>query len=891
MKLTGFIRRIARAIAGAPPSPPPPQTGHPPASSRETTARRWRELAARAQARKTLPEKRDPFALPEFPPGVKPTAPKIAMDDAFGGANGVNAWAGTSYGGLVSIFAEGQTFLGYAYLAELAQRPEYRRMVETIATEMTRKWIKIKGKGDEDGIAEKSAKISKIVEEMERLNVRDVFRKMLEIDGLFGRAHLYVDTGDTENLDELKTDIGDGTEKSAPKIGKGKLKNIKAIEPVWVYPIGYNSNNPLVDSWYKPTDWFVMGVQIHASRLIPLVGREVPDLLKPAYAFGGLALTQMAKPYVDNWLRTRQSVADIISAFSVFVLKTNLGSAVEDPLEAETIFDRADFFNAMRDNKGLMILDFMSEEFMNVAAPLGGLDALQAQSQEQMAAVSGIPLVKLLGITPHGLNASTDGEIRVFYDTIAAWQERQLRLPVQIIFGMAQLSLFGSIDDEIVFEFVPLFALTEKERAELQKLKGETGTNLIDHGVIDAEEERQRLASDEESDYPSIDVSDVPELLEEEEEGLEPEGGRPDPIAGKGGAGQAAPGKKSSTPPKKTKPDKGKGAAKGGPKGATDARGAWIARDDTFSEGDHPRGQPGNAGQWVAGGGGETGAKPSARSGMKETKSDGKTRTQADGSPLPEHIQKLKIPPAWTDVRYNDAPGASLIAVGKDAKGRVQSVYSAEHSAAQSAVKFARIFELSKKFAEVAAQNDQARKSTDPKTRDAADCLDLIMRMGVRPGSETDTGAEKKAYGATTLEGRHVVRDENGVWLQFVGKKGVALNLPVTDKGLAKMLEARGKAAGPDGQLFGKVSDSSLRDHVHSLDGGDFKTKDFRTYVGTSTAARLVAKMAPPKDEKAYKKAVMDVAKEVSRTLGNTAAIALQSYIAPQVFAEWRIAA
>ncbi|WP_241502645.1 anti-CBASS protein Acb1 family protein [Bombella intestini] len=37
-------------------------------------------------------------------------------------------------------------------------------------------------------------------------------------------------------------------------------------------------------------------------------------------------------------------------------------------------------------------------------------------------------LVKLFGITPNGLNASSEGEIRVFYDEIAAFQENNLQL-------------------------------------------------------------------------------------------------------------------------------------------------------------------------------------------------------------------------------------------------------------------------------------------------------------------------------------------------------------------------------------------------------------------------------------------------------------------------------
>jgi hypothetical protein len=47
-------------------------------------------------------------------------------------------------------------------------------------------------------------------------------------------------------------------------------------------------------------------------------------------------------------------------------------------------------------------IDKDTEDFANVEKSLAGLDKLQAQAQEHMAAVCGIPLVILLGVTPTG---------------------------------------------------------------------------------------------------------------------------------------------------------------------------------------------------------------------------------------------------------------------------------------------------------------------------------------------------------------------------------------------------------------------------------------------------------------------------------------------------------
>lgn len=320
--------------------------------------------------------------------------------------------------------------------------------------------------------------------------------------------------------------------------------------------------------------------------------------------------------------------------------------------------------------------------------------------------------------------------------------------------------------------------------------------------------------------------------------------------------------------------------------------------DADFVESEHPRDEDGQftSGSGSSSGGNNEAAVPSSAKSVSSSMArlqptkivDGK-RVQADGKPLPEHIEKLKLPPAWSDVKFSTSPDAALQATGKDSKGRVQSVYSEAHVAKQAAQKFARVEAMAREFPELEKQNEEARHSNNAATKDSADCLALIMATGIRPGSDDDTGAEKKAYGATTLKSEHVVVKGSDVYLRFTGKKGVSLNLKMPSS-VAPMLVERAKAAGEDERLFPATSDKRLLEQAHSLDDGKFKTKDFRTHLGTKTAANLVRKTKPvPTDEKSYKAAVKKVATEVSKVLGNTPLIALQSYINPAVFSEWGI--
>lgn len=429
--------------------------------------------------------------MPELPDGVRANN-SIAMD--------CNSNLGTFGAGC--FFNTG--FIGYPRLAELAQISEYRSVTETTASEMTRQWIEIKSVGDDDN----SEKIKQIEECYEKLNIRDVFRKAIESDGFFGRGQIMIQMKGQDN-DKL----GNPLLLTSKTIGKGCLEALVPIEPMWTAPAQCNTTDPTAEDFYKPKTWFVMGREIHRDRLFTLISRPVPDLLKSAYNFGGVSMSQLMMPYVDRWLRTVDSVSDLLHSFSLSGIKTDMSAILSGGCDEEVNMTlRAEVYNRFRDNRGLMMLDKEDEEFFQFNTPLSGLDALLAQSQEQLAMPSHTPLVKLLGVTPSGLNASSEGEIAVYYDYIKALQENILRDPLDKVLKLVQLHLFGETDDSITFEFVPLAQMDESQLATIRKSDSDRDVAYIQAGVISAEEVRGRLASDTDSGYNGIDVEDVPEI-------------------------------------------------------------------------------------------------------------------------------------------------------------------------------------------------------------------------------------------------------------------------------------------------------------------------------------------------------------------------------------------
>lgn len=528
------LNRFLRPAGGAtPPAPPPNQQRRlSPQEQRGRMAALWAQVLAQLAADDAKRNPPKPLKRADALPGVVPEK-ILAADgkaiDPFASDSVPYDWINRE-----GMFNQ-NSFPGYPYLAQLSQLPEYRKIAQIIADEMTRKWIRITYKGDnEDG----KDKIKTLTQCMRKHKLRSKFRHALELESYFGRCQLFADVSigggsnavmSSRDPKELETPLF----LDPKKIPKGSKVSFKVVEPLWSYPGVYNSNKPLQDDYYVPETWYVMGDIVHRTRLRTIISNPVPDILKAAYSFGGVSLSQLAEPYVNNWLRTRQSVSDIVHSFSTSGLSADLSALLATPFGGESGVDseggdigepftdivaRIKLFNDTRDNRGMLLINKESEEFFQFNVPLAGLEDLQAQSQEHLCSVSGIPLVKYTGITPAGLNATSDGEIRVFYDSTHAKQEVILRDHIKYCLDILQLTEFGVVDDGIDFEFVPLYQLSEEEIAAAKKAEADRDKVYIDAGAISPQDVRDVIRAEQDGRYAMLEDEQVPEFAEEEEE-------------------------------------------------------------------------------------------------------------------------------------------------------------------------------------------------------------------------------------------------------------------------------------------------------------------------------------------------------------------------------------
>jgi DNA topoisomerase-1 len=172
------------------------------------------------------------------------------------------------------------------------------------------------------------------------------------------------------------------------------------------------------------------------------------------------------------------------------------------------------------------------------------------------------------------------------------------------------------------------------------------------------------------------------------------------------------------------------------------------------------------------------------------------------------------------------------------------------------------------------------------RTSEEALVLYLISKTGFRIGSDSETLADVKAFGASTLRCSHIKIENNRINFDFIGKKGVRVTKTMKDVFLAGNIA--GRCQGSRGRKIFKTTDDQIRAYLNSIsDGSAFTVKDFRTYLGTLTAFRKIKTMAVPRNYREFRKYRKEVGQKVAAELGNSTPIALNSYVSPEVFCAW----
>ncbi|MCU1229324.1 MAG: topoisomerase [Acidobacteria bacterium] len=280
------------------------------------------------------------------------------------------------------------------------------------------------------------------------------------------------------------------------------------------------------------------------------------------------------------------------------------------------------------------------------------------------------------------------------------------------------------------------------------------------------------------------------------------------------------------------------------------------------------------------------------------TKESGFTFRKPDGASVADEktlarIKRLRIPPAWQEVRIARGDSAPLQAVGVDKKGRTQYLYHSKFRAAREEEKFQRVVEFGESLPELRRRIRRDLQRDDlSRERVLATIVRLIDQGFFRVGN--DKSAKNEAtYGLTTVRGDHVTESNGRLLFDYVGKWRREQKRAIADDEAARTIRKLKKLDTDELFAFEQhgrlqdVKDRHVNDYIQSIIGEKFTAKDFRTWAGTLLCSIALAMQGQGTSKTERKHKVKKAIDATAEQLGNTAAVCRSSYICPRLLDEY----
>lgn len=379
------------------------------------------------------------------------------------------------------------------------------KVVDIIPDDMTREWREFTGDVD--------PKVVKALEDEEdRLQLQFNFNLAHKWARLYGTAFIVISVDDGQTPDK-PLDIS--------KIKKGGLRHIKAIDRhrvsnAEVVPIADPMNKNFgMPEFYRFNE---TSVKIHASRVLRFDGIRLPyDEFRKNNYYSDSVLSRLYEA-VTNFNTTANGAASMVYETNVDIMKVKGLMGYLQTAEGEALLrKRFTMAGMMKSFNNMMLLD-NEEGYESKNNTFAGLPDLLDRFALFLSAASDIPATRLLGSSASGLNATGEGDLKNYYDTVRSAQKQQYKPLLDDFDQIMARSLGLGEDTDMDYDFKSLFQMTPKETADLQLVNAQRDQIYLDRNVITEEIAAKELKQD--GTYTNI-TDEYLEELEEFENGFD----------------------------------------------------------------------------------------------------------------------------------------------------------------------------------------------------------------------------------------------------------------------------------------------------------------------------------------------------------------------------------
>lgn len=367
--------------------------------------------------------------------------------------------------------------------------------------DMTREWRTFDGDLEPEKVLE--------LEKAEReFKIRAKMQEALTLSRIYGGAGMVLN-------------VDDGAEPWEPmvidNIKKDGLRWIVVSDSQFLKPATFN-HDPFSENYGFP-EFYRMApssILIHYTRVIRFDGVPLPLAARRRNQYWGKSVIERLYTALRNAGSIQDNIGALVYEASVDIIKIpDMIDRVASTEGAEALTKRFTIAKLQKSVNRMLLLD-TEEEYESHQQTFAGLQDMMQSYLNIVAGAADIPITRLLGQSPGGMNATGESDLRNYYDFISGQQETIMRTKLELLDQILYRSTFGAEPDTDVlsFKFDVLWQMTAKERADVQFVDAQRDAVYLDRAVLLPSVVAKQLMSTD--TYDAVDAQFIKELEVEE---------------------------------------------------------------------------------------------------------------------------------------------------------------------------------------------------------------------------------------------------------------------------------------------------------------------------------------------------------------------------------------
>ncbi len=324
-----------------------------------------------------------------------------------------------------------------------------------------------------------------LIEELMRLKIKTKLKEAGSFGRLYGGALIVAFIDDGLELDKPVNEKLIQRIKSFEIIDRNQVTIEQQDIPMDVLSVLTGEPN-----FYLIND---LKLKIHKSRCYRFHGNKIPYMTKKRNMTTKIwddSILQGCYEALKQYSVITQSSCEILQDFvqPIFKMK-DLSMKLVQKNGEDLLAKRLDIFNMSRSIAKTVLIDADGEDYQKLTASIAEMPAMWDRHGEYISAVTGIPITKLFGRSPAGMNATGENDTHMYYDTIRAYRTDQIEPAIRWIINLVQNQKnWTNKPANFEFKFPSLYTPNDSELSRIKETYAKIDATYIDRGAVDAGE-------------------------------------------------------------------------------------------------------------------------------------------------------------------------------------------------------------------------------------------------------------------------------------------------------------------------------------------------------------------------------------------------------------------